>query len=303
MNALLCALWSAARCEILPRFDHSQVWRKFVERDLTLFVGVPTMYARLLKHWEASSAGEQKMMSRSCGKLRLMVSGSSAHPPSLFERWTKVTGHRILERYGMIEIGMTLSSPLHGERVPGYVGTPLPCVEVRLLDEDGAEAREGEPGEIFVRGPTVFLEYWRRPVETGGALRDGWFQTGDIAVVENGLYRVLGRKSTDIIKTGGYKVSALEIEEALRAHPAIEDCAVVGAPDKVWGERVSVAVVLRHGHPLTLEELREWGKRRLAPYKVPSRMLIVEELPRNPLGKVLKPVVKLLFEGGGWAES
>ena len=135
-----------------------------------------------------------------------MMSGSAALPRTTLERWREITGHTLLERYGMTELGMALSNPLHGERRPGFVGAPLPGVDVRLVD-----------GELEVRGPGVFLEYWRRPEETRDAFDDGWFRTGDVAVLEDGAYRLLGRSNVDIIKTGGYKVSALEIEEALRA--------------------------------------------------------------------------------------
>ena len=139
------------------------------------------------------------------------------------------------------------------------------------------------------------MEYWGRPEATRESFRDGWFRTGDVAVVEDGIYRILGRKSVDIIKTGGYKVSAIEIEETLREHPDIAECAVVGIEDPEWGERVCAALILKKGCALTLEALRKWGKERLAPYKVPSRILAVGELPRNAMGKVVKPEVSRLF--------
>ena len=195
----------------------------------------------------------------------------------------------------MTELGMALSNPLRGERRPGFVGTPLPGVEVRLTDDAGRPVSPGQIGEIEVRGPNVFLEYWRRPGSTIAAFRDGWFRTGDTAVVENGCYRILGRTSVDIIKTGGFKVSALEIEEELRGHPAIAECAVVGIDDPDWGERISVAVELRAGASLNLEELQRWSKQRLAPYKVPKALVCVAALPRNPMGKVMKPEVTKLF--------
>jgi malonyl-CoA/methylmalonyl-CoA synthetase len=209
-----------------------------------------------------------------------MMSGSAALPLRTLDRWRAITGHTLLERYGMTETGMILSNPLHGTRRPGAVGTPLPGVEVRLVD-----------GEIEVRGPGVFSEYWQRPDETRAAFRDGWFRTGDVAVVEDGVYRLLGRTSTDIIKTGGYKVSALEIEDALREHPAIADCAVIGAPDADWGQRVCAVAELREGAALTLTELRDWLKPRLAPYKVPRDLRVVGALPRNAMGKVNKPAL------------
>jgi malonyl-CoA/methylmalonyl-CoA synthetase len=298
VNVLTCALWAGAMCEILPRFEAQATWQKFIERDLTLFMAVPTIYVKLIAAWESSPPHQQRLMREACDKFRLMVSGSAALPVSVFERWKTISGHKILERYGMTEIGMALSNPLHGERIAGCVGTPLPGVEVRLVDEDGDPAPPDTPGEIQVKGATVFLEYWRRPEETSQTFSDGWFSTGDIALLERDIYRILGRKSTDIIKTGGYKVSALEIEEVLRTHPAIEECAVVGQEDPEWGERVCAALVLRRGERLTFGDLRGWGKTRLAPYKVPGEIMILDELPRNPLGKVTKPALRQLFESG-----
>ena len=147
----------------------------------------------------------------------------------------------------MTEIGMALSNPLRGERVPGSVGTPLPSVEVQLVGENGESVAPGTPGEIEVRGPSVFAEYWGKPDATRDAFRDGWFRTGDTAVVENGVYRILGRTNIDILKTGGHKVSALEIEEACGSIPRCAECAVVGVPDAEWGERVAAALVLKDG--------------------------------------------------------
>jgi malonyl-CoA/methylmalonyl-CoA synthetase len=194
----------------------------------------------------------------------------------------------------MTEIGMALSHPLEGERRPGSVGTPLPGVEVRLVDEAGAEvAGEGVPGEIHVRGPGVFREYWRRPEATEAAFTDGWFRTGDLGQRERGQYRILGRLSVDIIKSGGYKLSALEIEEVLRAHPAIQDCAVVGLPDDEWGQVVAAAV--ESDTTLELEPLRAWAAGWLSRYKLPTRLLVVGELPRNAMGKVAKPRIRDLF--------
>ena len=297
VNVLTCALWSGARCSILPAFVVEETWRWIARGELTLFMAVPTIYARLLTAWEQTAPGEREGWSAGCRRMRLMVSGSAALPVSMLERWRDVSGHTLLERYGMTEIGMALSNPLEGERRPGFVGCPLPEVQVRLVGEDGRLMGAGQPGEIEVRGDTVFAEYWRRPEETVSSFRDGWFRTGDIAVIEDGAYRILGRSSVDIIKTGGYKVSALEIEEVLRTHPAVADCAVVGLPDAEWGERVGAALVLVPGEEVPGDDaLRLWLKERLAPYKVPSRLLTLAELPRNAMGKVVKPAVRERFE-------
>lgn len=225
------------------------------------------------------------------------MSGSAALPVRTLERWRELTGHTLLERYGMTEIGMGLSNPLHGERRPGSVGLPLPGVEVRLVDEAGAPLLPGVAGEIQVRGPGVFLEYWGQPEATSAAFQEGWFRTGDTAVLEDGSYRILGRTSLDILKSGGYKISALEVEEALREHPAVAECAVVGIEDPEWGQRVAAAVVPREGRSLELAELRAWARERLAAYKLPSRLLLLPELPRNAMGKVNKPALAALFDG------
>jgi malonyl-CoA/methylmalonyl-CoA synthetase len=295
INVLTCALWAGATCEMLPKFDAAAVWRRFTDGDLTLFMAVPTIYHRLITAWEQAAPFEQQAMSAGAARLRLMVSGSAALPVGVLDRWKTITGHVLLERYGMTEIGMALSNPLHGERRPGFVGLPLAGVEVRLVDEQGRTVEPGEAGEIEVAGPSVFLEYWNRPEATRSGFRDGWFRTGDVAVVEHGMYRILGRSSVDIIKTGGYKVSALEIEEVIRAHPNVRECAVVGVDDPEWGERVSAALVLQPGRLLDPAGFEGWLRERLARYKVPSRLLVVGDLPRNAMGKVMKAGVRALF--------
>jgi malonyl-CoA/methylmalonyl-CoA synthetase len=299
VNVLGCALWSGARCDMPPAFDARDTWERIARGDLTLFMAVPTIYHKLIAAWDAAPPERRRAWSAGCARLRLMVSGSAALPVRTLERWREISGHTLLERYGMTEFGMALSNPLRGTRRPGFVGTPLPGVEVRLVDEGGAPVGPGVAGELEVRGPTVFREYWQRPDATAAAFRGGWFRTGDVALCQDGAYRILGRSSVDIIKSGGFKISALEIEEVLRLHPAIAECAVVGVEDAEWGERVCAAVELAPGGSLTLAELRSWAKERLAPYKVPSALSVVPSLPRNALGKVLKPEVARLFRGGG----
>jgi malonyl-CoA/methylmalonyl-CoA synthetase len=297
VNVTLCALANGARVEMLAGFEAEGCWRRLEEGGLTLFMAVPTVYAKLAAAWDASDHATCARRSEACRRLRLMVSGSAALPVPLFNRWEELSGHRLLERYGMTEIGMALSNPLRGDRIPGTVGSPLPGVRVRLADEAGEECADGTPGELRVSGPTLFREYHGRPEETAKSFADSWFLTGDVAIRERSAFRILGRASMDILKSGGYKLSALEIEEALRLHPAIRDVAVVGLPDVEWGERVAAAIVAE-GAPPTLEALRAWARDRLAPYKVPSRLVVVADLPRNAMGKVTKPAVKTLFELG-----
>lgn len=295
VNVLLCVLWSGAKCEMMSRFEAGQVWNKFIEKDFTLFMAVPTIYSRLIAVWDRAIPVNKKQMSEVCKNMRLMISGSAALPVSTLEKWHQISGHVLLERYGMTEIGMALSNPLHGQRVPGHVGKPMLGVNVKIL-ESGGDTKNNE-GEILVNGPNVFLEYWGKPEATCEAFIDeDWFKTGDIASInEDGVYKILGRDSVDIIKSGGYKISALEIEEVLREHPDILECAVVGVEDLEWGERVCAVVVAGEESGLILENLRKWCKERLAPYKIPTSLKLVSVLPRNVMGKVVKPELAKFF--------
>ncbi len=294
VNVLGCALFAGASCEMLPKFEAKTVWDNILEERITLFMAVPTVYTRLIEFWEQQSPEKQELMSEKCQKLRLMVSGSAALPETVLRRWQEISGHILLERYGMTETGMILSNPLYGNRKVGFVGKPLPNVQVRLVDEAGQIIIEMEKaGEIQVRSPSVFREYWRKPEETAKSFVENWFLTGDVAERDaDGDYRILGRKSSDIIKTGGYKVSALEIESVLLQHFAIAECAVVGLADEMWGERIAVAFVPKQ--EISTEDLRNWLKTQLAHYKIPTIYVSVLELPRNVMGKVIKAKVKEL---------
>jgi len=302
VNILLCSLYSGAKCELMPWFQADAVWDAFIQRDYSLFMAVPTIYSRLISAWENAPQQKKRAMTQACDKMRLMVSGSSALPVSVLERWREISGRVLLERYGMTEIGMALSNPLHGKRIPGHVGKPLPGVELNIISEDNKIIEGAGTGEIIVRGPGVFLEYWNNPAATKDAFLEadnsstGWFKTGDIAErSEEGIYRILGRSSVDIIKSGGYKISALEIEEVLRGHPDVSECAVVGVPDSDLGERVSAALILREGWTHSVDDFKKFAGESLAPYKVPREIVLVSELPRNQMGKIIKPEVVKLF--------
>ncbi len=296
INVTCCALWSGATIESFARFDLSAILERVRADAYTVFMAVPTIYVKLIQALESASPENRQAIVAGFARMRLMISGSAALPASVHELWTALTGQKLLERYGMTEIGMAISNPYHGERRPGAVGKALPGVEVRLKSESGAIVTgEDEPGEIQVRGPGVFRAYWNRPEASAETFDDDWFRTGDMAVLERGYYRIMGRLSVDIIKSGGYKLSALEIEAALLEHPHILECAVIGLPDDTWGEAVSAAVVLKENTTLDLATLREWCKERLSVYKVPQRLLVVNELPRNAMGKVTKPAVRTLF--------
>lgn len=294
-NVLCCALWNGALCEFLPKFDEADTWNRLSSGELTLFMAVPTIYARLIRYWEAQAPFRQSTLSANCRKMRLMVSGSAALPVSVLEKWEAITHQRLLERYGMTEIGMALSNPYQGERRPGHVGLPLPGVEIRLVNSRYQDVPDGEQGEVLVRGAGVFFGYWDREDATAEAFMDGWFRTGDMAVLQNGYYRILGRASVDILKSGGYKLSALEIEEVFRRHPGLGDVAVVGLDDEEWGQVVAMAAI-RVDDTVTRGDLLNWGQEFLAPYKMPRKVVFVDDLPRNVLGKVLKVEVKGLFK-------
>lgn len=297
VNVLCCALAAGADCELAVRFDPQQAWDRIVSGDINVFMAVPTIYSRLAQQWEGQPQSVRAGWSEAAGKMRLMVSGSAALPQPLFERWQAITGHRLLERYGMTEIGMALSNPLRGERKVRTVGVPLPGVEVRLVDESGAVISGREiPGEIQVRAPTLFREYWRQPRATAESFAaENWFQTGDIAERdEDGYYRILGRRSQDIIKCGGYKISALEIESAILEHPLVVEAAVVGIPDVEWGERIAGFYVTSGEEGLRSDELAIWLKARIAHYKVPTRWRSCERLPRNAMGKLLKKELRAM---------
>ena len=288
--ALLSCLGAGATIRMLPAFDASRAWRE-MERS-TVFMAVPTIYKKLFDALDATSTPtERDRWMQNATKLRLATSGSAALPVTLASRWRAITGAIPLERFGMTEIGVGLSNPLRGERRAGTVGLPLRTVETRVDEASG---------ELLVRGPSLFSGYFRRDDATARAYRDGWFLTGDtVARDERGYFRVLGRTSVDILKSGGYKLSALEIEEALREHAAVSDVAVVGVPDETWGDRVVACVVVRPGASLEPADLRAFAKEKLASYKCPKDVVVLAELPRNAMGKVQKPeLVARLARGG-----
>jgi len=295
VNVVCCSLWSGACCEFLPgAFSPESVFETFLIHPVNVFMAVPTIYYKLIAYWEKLNPDEQQRISQQLNGFRLMVSGSAALPVSVMEKWKTISNHWLLERYGMTEIGMAISNPYDGVRKPGHIGKPLPGVSVRLCDEQDNPVNEGEPGEIQVKGANVFLEYWNREEATEKSFtQDGWFRTGDVAEIVDGYYRILGRNSVDIIKSGGYKISALEIEEVLRTHPAIKDCSVVGIENEEWGEVVAAAII--NGSPLNNDELITWLSERMPRYKMPRLFRYLNDLPRNTMGKVVKGELKKLF--------
>ncbi|MFF3464808.1 acyl-CoA synthetase [Streptomyces sp. NPDC002619] len=272
----------------LGRFSTEGVARE-LNGGATMVFGVPTMYHRITE-----ALPDDPGLAKALGRARLLVSGSAALPVHDHERITAATGQRVIERYGMTETLMNTSVRADGEARAGTVGLPLPGVELRLVEEDGTElaAYDGETvGEIQVRGPNLFTEYLNRPDATAAAFTaDGWFRTGDMAVREpDGYVRIVGRKATDLIKSGGYKIGAGEIENALLEHPGVREAAVTGEPDADLGERIVAWIVPADPQsPPSLEELAEHVARRLAPHKRPRVVHYLDTLPRNDMGKIMK---------------
>lgn len=286
VNVVSCSLWAGASCTFMPNFSEKGIYELIETQKINVFMAVPTIYFKLINYWESLTTEKQIELTNALAKLRLMISGSAALPVSVMERWKTISTHLLLERYGMTEIGMALSNPYEGPRVAGHVGYPLPGVSARLSEE----------GEIQIKGPTVFKEYWNKPDATAESFtEDGWFKTGDIAAVDEiGGYRILGRNSVDIIKSGGYKISALEIEEVLRQYPGISDCSVVGLPNDEWGELVAAAIVTKS--PVDEKALSTWMREQMPAYKTPRKYAVLTELPRNAMGKVTKKDVVNLIQ-------
>ena len=296
INILSCGLWAGATVHLFSKFDIPEISKQITHGTYNVFMAVPTIYVKLIQYFETIEKDEVEKICAGFIAMRLNISGSAACPVKLFEQWKELTGQILLERYGMTEIGMGISNPYNGERRAGAVGQPLPGVQCQLFDEnDNVVERESEPGEIRIKGDNVFLEYWENEEATKSSFKDGWFCTGDVAVVEQGYYRIMGRSSVDIIKSGGYKLSALEIEGVLLTHDSISEVAVIGVEDDIWGEAVTAFVALKEGTALEFDSLKSWCEGRMSSYKIPKHLKLVDALPRNAMGKVTKPSLKELL--------
>jgi malonyl-CoA/methylmalonyl-CoA synthetase len=258
-----------------------------LEHGGTIVFGVPTMYHRLAEEAESDPA-----VAAALSKARLLVSGSAALPAAVHARIERLCGQRVVERYGLTETLINTSVRADGDRRPGYVGPPLEGVELRLVDDSGAVLDVSDDqtiGEIEVRGPSLFTGYLNQADATAKVMRDGWFRTGDLATrAADGYVRIVGRRATDLVKSGGFKVGAVEVESALLEHPAVAEAAVTGEPDPDLGERIVAWVVVREGRRADATELSEHVARLLAPHKRPREVRFLQALPRNAMGKVRK---------------
>jgi long-chain acyl-CoA synthetase len=283
MNAVVAA---GATLSLIPRFDPEKAL-EIIQRDkITIFEGVPTMYVALL-----SFAGADQYDTSS---LQVCISGGAAMPGEVLRGFEERFSAVILEGYGLSETS-PVASFNHREigRKVGSIGTPIEGVQMKVVDDEGAEVAQGEVGEIVIRGANVMKGYWNKPEATAEAIKDGWFHSGDMARVdEDGFFFIVDRKK-DMIIRGGYNVYPREIEEVLYEHPAVREVAVVGVPDAEWGEEVGAAVALNAGAEATVEELREYAKGQVAAYKYPRHVWIVDELPKGPTGKILKREIEI----------
>jgi len=277
---------SAATLTLIPRFDPAKVL-DIIQRDrVTIFEGVPTMYAAMLHLPEADPA--------QAATLRLCGSGGAALPVEILRGFEAKFGCVILEGYGLSETSPVASfNHPNSERKAGSIGTPIEGVQMRLIDDSWNTVADGEIGEIAIRGPNVMKGYWNKPEATAEVMTaDGWFRTGDMARVDaDGYYYIVDRKK-DLIIRGGYNVYPREIEEVLHEHPAVAEVAVIGIPDAALGEEVGAAVALKPGASATPEELRSWVRDRVAAYKYPRHVWLVDALPKGPTGKILRREVK-----------
>lgn len=342
INALLLPMSAGGKLIMLPKFDTEKVWSYLLNINMpqkdrvTVFMGVPTIYNYLIQEYDKlfskNSQMSEYIKTHCSSKIRLMISGSAPLPVTVFQRWTEITGHKLLERYGMTEIGMALSNTLKEDKVkqrlPGFVGQPLPSVQIRITNPENPKdvllEAQGEfnkglwsnddykdsamikinsqiqsdsdvIGNLEVKGPTVFKEYWNKPEITKKEFTDdGYFITGDSICYSPSAssFKILGRNSADIIKSRGYKISALEMETKLMENRAIEDCAVIGVPHENHGQQVVALIKLRNPSEVEsteqeVESIRKWCLNKFADYSMP-RLVLVNAVARNQMGKVNK---------------
>jgi malonyl-CoA/methylmalonyl-CoA synthetase len=277
-NGLHCWLISGCRLRLLTRFEHQKAEEEFRSFEPTVFFGVPANYVRLL-----DLSSEARAMGAS---MRLFVSGSAPLPAQVLEEFEARFGHRILERYGMTETLMNIGNPYFGERRAGTVGFPFPGVSVEIRNPAGRIAEDEEEGELYVRGPNVFREYWQRPEATAAAIQGGWFRTGDMGVRSPDGYYTLKGRASDLIISGGFNIYPREIEEFLLEQPGVREAAVTGVPDRIRGE-VPVAYIVP-GDGFDAASIEAKCRETFASFKTPRAYVTLDTLPRTALGKVQK---------------
>jgi long-chain acyl-CoA synthetase len=279
---LNATIWAGGCLTLIPRFDPGKAL-EIIQRDkVTIFEGVPTMYSAMLNHPDREQFDTSS--------LRLCASGGSAMPVEVMRAFEEAFACKVLEGYGLSETSPVASfNHPDRERKPGSIGTPIQGVEMKVVDDDGNEVEQGDPGEIVIRGHNVMKGYWNKAEATSEAIDDdGWFHTGDMATVDSDGYFFIVDRKKDLIIRGGYNVYPREIEEVIYEHPAVAECAVVGVPHDELGEEVGAAVALKDGEEVSADDLRAHVKEQVAAYKYPRHIWFVDELPKGPTGKILK---------------
>ncbi|CAF1091046.1 unnamed protein product, partial [Didymodactylos carnosus] len=314
VNCVMTPLYNGSTLVMDQKFDAATTWNHLLndkDPSISVFMAVPTIYVKLIEQYKKSGWTSKDV--EQIRKMRLFVSGSAALPESIFKQWKELTHFEILEQFGMSEAGRVLSNTIDGKKLPGRVGLPMPNMTIRLTQKDDnnnekivaegtlekvkifekGDHKDGNvSGELHVKGPTLFKYYFNKEDVTKKSFdKDGFFATGDMVEYEmaNNTFKIMGRTSVDIIKSGGYKISALDIEAVLLHHPSISECVVLGVPDAQWGEKVTAIIVLnQNAEKLSLDQIREYCKKKLPAYSCPTNLKIVDAFERNAVGKINK---------------
>ncbi|PZU92449.1 MAG: o-succinylbenzoate--CoA ligase [Pseudanabaena sp.] len=286
--AVLGCLYAGATMIMVEKFEPRSAWRALEREQISIFMAVPTIYQRLISSWQDLESTPD------LSKMRLFISGSAPLSDRQFDDFEKLTDFRILERYGMTETGMNASNPIDPkQRLPKSVGFPLKGVEILIVDSNGKSLRDGEVGEVWIRGENVFQGYWQMPDKTKESFVDGWFRSGDLGYVDPQGRLYLVSRAKELIITGGFNVYPKEIENILESHKSVKESAVIGIPDQDFGEKVVAAIAFHEGLQVPLEDLIGHCKVSLASYKCPKQVFEVSEIPRNAMGKIQKHLLKI----------
>ena len=287
IHGLLGSMAAGCCCEILPNFKINLIWNRLSSEQITLFTAVPTIYQYLIDAWNKATDEQRFLWQVGFSQLRQTLVGPGSVAPSVSRQWSQITSQDLHFHFGMTETGMIIHNKQSSREISGE---PMPGVNLRLADDLGHEISEG-PGELEIRTPQLFKEYFGHTDLTQHSYNDGWFRTGDLAIRQGNNYRLLGHRDLDVIDTGGYRVSALEIETVIDSHPGINKCAILGTPCERWGEAICVFIVPEKT-PIALAELREWLCPQLPSYKLPTQLTLLTQMPRTHIGAVDKQQLK-----------
>lgn len=284
ISGLLSAMAAGSCCEMVYSFKVQPIWKHLSSGKASLFTAVPTLYQYLVDAWYKAPDHQRRHWQKGAQKLRQCITGSTPIPPRLQEQWQQITHKPLLFRYGTTESGLILHATNNTTQYPGIAGEPFPGVSLRVVDDRSRVLATG-PGELEVRSPQLFKEYYGNPDVTQESYDHGWFRTGSLAIQSGNIYQLLGQRNPETIEAGGYRVSAREVEVVLDNHPRVSECAVLGTPCEIWGEAICACIVSKTAS-LNLGEVREWLTPSLAAYKLPVRLALLDQLPKTPEGTI-----------------